>query len=210
MTENLSNTTQVELGKKTAIGTGARQSAFLGNRGMDNEIDRITRDMQRIYKEDDMPWVVTYSGGKDSTAVLQLVWTAIAGLEKTELHKPVYVITNDTLVENPIVSSWVKQSLDTMRQAAEKADLPIHPNLITPEVSKTFWVNLIGRGYPAPNTRFRWCTERLKIDPASEFIKTKVDKYGEAIIILGARKSESMSRAQTLKKYSSTSNPFLK
>ena len=132
---------------------------------MDNEIDRITLDMQRIYKEDDMPWVVTYSGGKDSTAVLQLVWTAIAGLEKSDLHKPVYVITNDTLVENPIVSSWVKQSLDTMRQAAEKAHLPIYPNLITPEVSKTFWVNLIGRGYPAPNTRFRWCTERMKISP---------------------------------------------
>ena len=53
---------------------------------MDNEIDRITLDMQRIYKADDMPWVVTYSGGKDSTAVLQLVWTAIAGLEKSELH----------------------------------------------------------------------------------------------------------------------------
>ena len=202
MTENSSNITQVELGKKTAIGTGVRQSAFFGDSGMDNEIDRITLDMQRIYKADDMPWVVTYSGGKDSTAVLQLVWTAIAGLEKSELHKPVYVITNDTLVENPIVSSWVKQSLDTMRQAAEKDELPIYPNLITPEVSKTFWVNLIGRGYPAPNTRFRWCTERMKISPTTTFIRKLTEagdiKHASVIILLGTRKAESAARSKRI------------
>ena len=62
-------------------------------------------------------------------------------------------------------------------------------------------MNIIGRGYPSPTRVFRWCTERLKIDPASEFIKNKVSQFGETIIVLGARKSESMSRAQTLEKY---------
>ena len=89
-----------------------------------------------------------------------------------------------------------------MRQAAEKADLPIHPNLITPEVSKTFWVNLIGRGYPAPNTRFRWCTERMKISPTTTFIRKLTEagdiKHASVIILLGTRKAESAARSKRI------------
>ena len=188
-----------------ATGSGITESAFAGDGGMDNEINRIVADMQRLYKEDTMPWVVAYSGGKDSTAVLQLVWTALAQLKKEELHKPIYVITNDTLVENPIVSSWVNTSLDNIQQEAENQGLPIQPNLLTPEVSQTFWVNLIGRGYPAPNRRFRWCTERMKITPSTEFIKklsTSGDaKHGSLIILLGTRKAESAARSKRITDY---------
>jgi 3'-phosphoadenosine 5'-phosphosulfate sulfotransferase (PAPS reductase)/FAD synthetase len=37
-----------------------------------------------------------------------------------------------------------------------------------------------GRGYPSPSTQFRWCTDRLKIHPVSNFIKSVADRVREA------------------------------
>ena len=72
-----------------------------------------------------------------------------------------------------------------MRIAARDQEMPIQPHKLTPEVADSFWVNLIGRGYPAPGQKFRWCTERLKIKPSNKFIRGVVQKYGEAILVLG-------------------------
>ncbi len=153
-----------------------------------------------LYLEDDVPWVIGYSGGKDSTATLQLVWLAIAELEESERKKPVHVISTDTLVENPIVAAWVTHSLQQINEAAGAASLPFVAHRLTPEVEDTFWVNLIGKGYPAPRHKFRWCTERLKIKPSNRFIRNVVRRSGEAILVLGTRKAESAKRASTMKK----------
>ncbi|MEJ0106151.1 MAG: DNA phosphorothioation system sulfurtransferase DndC [Bacteroidota bacterium] len=67
-------------------------------------------------------------------------------------------------------------------------------------MENTFWVNLIGKGYPAPNNSFRWCTERLKISPTTEFIKRKISEVGQAIILLGTRKDESSLRSRSIEK----------
>ena len=77
--------------------------------------------MQQLYLADQVPWVVGYSGGKDSTAILQLVWMALAGLPAEQRHKPVHVISTDTLVENPVVAAWVTHSLEVMAAAAARA-----------------------------------------------------------------------------------------
>lgn len=79
--------------------------------------------------------------------------------------------------------------------AAQEQQLPIKPHRLTPEVNDTFWVNLIGRGYPSPKPKFRWCTERLKIKPSNAFIRRMVRKHGEAILVLGTRKAESSGRS---------------
>jgi DNA sulfur modification protein DndC len=171
----------------------ARESAFVAL-GFDGTVDAILEEATTLYKADAIPWVVGYSGGKDSTAVLSLVWMMLARLPVEERFKPVHVISTDTLVENPVVASWVSQSLATMRSAAEAQQLPINPNRLTPDVESTFWVNLIGRGYPAPRPKFRWCTERLKIKPANAFVRRVVRENGEAILVLGTRKAESTSR----------------
>ncbi|MGW9351861.1 DNA phosphorothioation system sulfurtransferase DndC [Nocardiopsis flavescens] len=164
-------------------------------------VAELTAEIRELYTADEVPWVVGYSGGKDSTAVLQLVWLALQGLPAEERTKPVHVISTDTLVENPIVASWVSQSLDTMGQAAEEQGLPVRPHRLTPKVKDTFWVGLIGKGYPAPRPKFRWCTERLKIKPSNSFIRSVVDEHGEAILVLGTRKAESQIRARTMEKH---------
>ena len=175
------------------------KSAF-SSHGLRKTVELLIEEIKEIYLADQIPWIVGYSGGKDSTAALQLVWVALSQLEPDKLFKPVHVISTDTLVENPIVASWVTRSLELMRKGAEAAGLPIYPHRLTPTISDTFWVNLIGRGYPAPRPKFRWCTERLKIKPSNAFINSVVRRYGEAIVVLGTRKAESAVRARVMKK----------
>lgn len=171
-----------------------RPSAF-GPLGLKETLDQLHEDVQELYLADKIPWVVGYSGGKDSTATLQLVWSALAKLDPSQRTKPVHVISTDTLVENPVVASWVTHSLDLMGEAAVAQGLPITPHRLTPDPRDTFWVNLIGKGYPAPRPRFRWCTERLKINPSNKFIRGMVRQHGEAILVLGTRKAESSGRS---------------
>lgn len=179
----------------------AEADLLFAGRNLADVIAELTEEIRELYTADEVPWVVGYSGGKDSTAVLQLVWLALAELPVEQRVKPVYVISTDTLVENPVVAAWVAQSLDAMRASAETQALPIEPNRLTPEVKDTFWVNLIGRGYPAPRPKFRWCTERMKIRPSNKFIRSVVRRHGEAILVLGIRKQESQARARAMAKH---------
>jgi len=165
------------------------------------EIKKISKEIKDLYCLDDLPWVLGYSGGKDSSAVVQLIWYAIAELPPEKRTKKIYVITTDTLVENPIVSTWVRHSLKQMKSAAIEQQLPIEPHLLYPDVKDTFWVNLMGKGYPAPRHGFRWCTERLKILPSNRFIRDVVRINGEVILILGTRKAESIKRAVSMEKH---------
>lgn len=174
-----------------------RQSAFTA-KGFRSTIDALAQEIRELYLADTVPWIIGYSGGKDSTATLQVIWSAVAGLPAAERKKPIHVISTDTLVENPIVSTWVTRSLARMRAAAEEQSMPIIAELLHPEVADSFWVNLIGKGYPAPRPKFRWCTERLKIKPSNRYITSVVTKNGEAILCLGARKAESSARAKVL------------
>ena len=155
--------------------------------------------VRKLYLADERPWVIGYSGGKDSTAVLQLVWHALRGLEPDERSKPVYVISSDTLVETPAIVEHVEGTLDRINKAAVDQDMPFTAHKVVPEVDDTFWVNLLGRGYPAPYTGFRWCTDRMKIKPATKFIYDKIGKLGEVVVLLGARVDESISRGERMK-----------
>jgi len=169
--------------------------------GLKATIARLVAEVQGLYLADGIPWVVGYSGGKDSTAVLQLVWLALQGLPIAKRTKPVHVISTDTLVENPVVAAWVASSLDSIGTAAASDELPVQAHRLTPAIEDTFWVNLIGKGYPAPGPKFRWCTERMKIKPSNAFIRDVVRENGEAIVVLGTRKAESSRRSSNMTKY---------
>ncbi|MBD2147330.1 DNA phosphorothioation system sulfurtransferase DndC [Sphaerospermopsis sp. FACHB-1194] len=164
-------------------------------------IQVLTTEIQELYCLDAIPWVVGYSGGKDSTATLQLIWNAISGLPPEKRTKTIHVITTDTLVENPLVATWVKNSLKQMKIAAQEQGIPLEPHLLYPAVKDTFWVNLIGKGYPAPRNRMRWCTDRLKIKPTDSFIREVIQATGEVILVLGTRKAESVKRSITMAKH---------
>lgn len=180
-------------------------SAF-GESGLKSSIRQSIEHIKMLYKNDSVPWVVGYSGGKDSTATLQLIWYALQELsQEGKCEKKVHVISTDTLVENPIVSMWVGKSLQRMEEQAKTQGLPITPHRLTPAVKDRFWVNLIGKGYPAPRHKFRWCTDRLKISPSNTFIKNMADKNGEAILVLGTRKAESSARAASMDRFENSS-----
>lgn len=159
---------------------------------------------QYLYADDSKrPWIIGFSGGKDSTVLLQLVWKAIERVKGFSgiVARDIYVVCNDTMVENPIITNYVNKVLDKIEQAARDQDMPIYVKKTTPRLEDSFWVNLIGRGYPAPNSSFRWCTERLKVRPTSRFLLEQLDITGEAVILIGTRKDESASRAKSINKH---------
>jgi DNA sulfur modification protein DndC len=163
-------------------------------------IDDLYARIQRGYLADGRPWVIGYSGGKDSTVTLQSVWYALKKLPKEKLTKPIYVISSDTFVESPPIVNHIKKSIDDVNRKASVDNLPFQAHIVQPLIKETFWANMIGKGYPAPYSRFRWCTDRLKIEPANKFITDTVAKYGEVIVVLGVRKDESSNRAGHMNK----------
>jgi DNA sulfur modification protein DndC len=164
---------------------------------------KIIQKIQEQYLADSRPWVIGFSGGKDSTCLLQLVFYALMELPHEKLTKEVHVLCNDTLVENPKIVDFVSGQMERIQIHGEKLGLPIKAATVYPKLQDTFWVNLIGRGYPSPNRFFRWCTERMKINPTSAYIMEQVNKFGEVIILLGTRKDESFNRKKSMESYES-------
>ena len=179
----------------------------LGNKRINYIINELID--QYTLEDNNRPWVIGFSGGKDSTVLLTLTWMALLKVkndyENFLLGREVYVVCNDTLVENPIITNYVNKILDKIEKESLKHSLPIKVRKTVPRLEDSFFVNLIGKGYPVPNNSFRWCTERLKIKPTSRFveelIKSDEKSYNEAIILIGTRKSESQTRANSIKKH---------
>ncbi len=165
------------------------------------KLNDIYDEIRQVYLGDNRPWIMGFSGGKDSTCMVQMIWNALSELPAEKLHKKIFIISSDTLVESPKVVEQITSTLDMMENASKKTHFPVSTNLVRPVVEDTFWVCLLGKGFPAPSNLFRWCTERLKIRNADRFIQEKISQYGEAIVVLGTRKDESGSRQQLMNLY---------
>jgi DNA sulfur modification protein DndC len=146
------------------------------------------------YRADHEPWIVGYSGGKDSTAVVKLVFQSL--LRVRNRHKPVTVVYCDTGVEIPMAAALARKALSGLEREARAFDLPIYTKVVSPPLSERFFVKVIGRGYPPPTDKFRWCTDRLRIDPVTRFLESQ--KLSSATVVLGVRESESATRQLTL------------
>lgn len=147
------------------------------------------------------PWIIGYSGGKDSTLVVHLVFEMLMSLPPSQRMRKVHIVANDTLVESPLVVQHITESMDEIGSAAEAFGLPVITRITRPRPDQSFWVNLIGRGYPSPNRSFRWCTNRMKILPTSHYIKSQVGEAGQVILLLGVRRSESAQRRISVSRY---------
>lgn len=166
---------------------------------MFEEYEAIKKEMQLVYLHDQRPWMIGYSGGKDSTLLCQLVFEMLEALPEEKRTKPVYIVTSDTMVENPIVRDYMHKMNKAINDASKDKKLNIQAHIIYPEIRNTFWCLVIGLGYPTPEPPgFRWCTERLKINPSNTFTYNTIKKDGEIVILLGVRKAESSARARSI------------
>lgn len=149
----------------------------------------------------DKPWMIGFSGGKDSTLLAHLVLECLLAVAPDERKRRVFIVSNDTLVESPIFQSFVDRLLRQLSEGVAALRLPVEVIKTHPQIEESFWVNLLGKGYPAPNRTFRWCTDRMKIRPTSRFIRQVVSEKGEAILLLGVRRAESASRSGNIARH---------
>jgi DNA sulfur modification protein DndC len=172
-----------------------RQSAM----DLANEVKREIAS--RYQAPDTRPWIIAFSGGKDSTLMAQLVFEAVLSVPPRRRTRKIYVLSSDTQVETPQVVESVRTNVHLISESAASLGLPIEASIVVPETNDTFWVRIIGYGYPPPSRFMRWCTDRLKIRPSNKFILEKISEHGEVVILLGARYQESAARAKSLERH---------
>ncbi len=139
--------------------------------------------LEQLYNKNKR-WIVTYSGGKDSTALVVL------SLYMKTVHPDIdlNITYSDTMMEIPQMSVVAYSFL----QAIEKR-YPANVKIVYPDINDTYWVRMIGRGYPPPGPRFRWCTPKLKIKPSRKLHEDN------GLFITGLRMGESQQRDIRLK-----------
>jgi DNA sulfur modification protein DndC len=181
----------------------AQISAEAGVTALEQKLEAARAEIRDEYLQPhDVPWIIGFSGGKDSTLVLQLVVETVLDLPPSDRRRQIHVVSNDTLVEAPVVADHVDRVLERIGAGVRALGLPVQVVKTTPKADQTFWVNLIGRGYPSPSRTFRWCTDRMKIQPTSHYIRSKVAENGQVILLLGVRREESATRAVSVNRYS--------
>ena len=175
-------------------------------------VETTKNKIKRIYLQDNIPWIIGYSGGKDSTCATQIIIDTLLELkkEKSKLSKKVYIISSDTMVETPMIINTIERTINRINSLAKKNNLPVEASIVKPDYDRGFWANLIGRGYPCPNQTFRWCTDRMKIEPANKFTESVIGEYGEAVMILGVREGESNSRDRVLENHTIEGKDFMR
>ncbi len=159
----------------------------------------IIDEMTYVYKYDNRPWLIGYSGGKDSSLLVSLVIEMVMRLPEKERSKKIFIVTSDTGVENPIVKNYMHSSSAKINDFSKKCNANIKAEIIYPEIAQSFWSLVIGLGYPTPEPPgFRWCTERLKILPMNRYTNNIIEQLGEIILLLGVRKAESITRKRSI------------
>lgn len=173
--------------------------------------DQVVASVRDEYLSEvqDYPWIIGFSGGKDSTVVAQAVFEALLQIPPSRRTRSVHVVSNDTQVESPLVTAHLIKVQEAIQDMADGLRLPVKVKTTRPAPDKTFWTLLIGKGYPSPNQTMRWCTDRLKIQPTSRYILDHVSEHGAAIVVLGVRFDESESRRQSINRYKNLENSNL-
>ncbi|QJR12888.1 hypothetical protein DSM104443_03982 [Usitatibacter rugosus] len=164
-------------------------------------------EIQSLYRSSDRRWILGFSGGKDSTAVLKLVFNALLELNRP-LEKPVTVVYCDTGVEIPVIRDFVRKTLRNLSREVRDVDLPIETRCVQPRLSDRYFVKVIGRGYPPPTSKFRWCTNRLRIDPVQSVVRAIGGS--SSLVLLGVRYGESDARDKAMDKHLVPRTPFLR
>ena len=151
----------------------------------EEKVERTMEEMRR-YLEKYEVLIVGWSGGKDSTATIELAC-------QTFPEKQVYA-THVHLAgsENPIFRSFLEEKAKKLEQKYPNLQVKI----LTPR--ETYWVLTIGRGYSLPHRQKRFC-QRTKIDEAKKFVQQFHED--KAIQLIGIRAEEHYIRDHASKFY---------
>lgn len=112
--------------------------------------ENIVQEMLFVYKHDNRPWLIGYSGGKDSSLLVSLVVETVSRIAPQERTKKIFIVTSDTGVENPVVKRYMHYSSNKINEFSIKNNANIQADIIYPDVSQSFWSLVIGLGYPTP------------------------------------------------------------
>lgn len=154
-------------------------------------VDAARNIIEHYYRNEERPFQVGYSGGKDSTLVLQLVCEVA---DKNEWKNPVFVGYNKTGLEPIGKFERINKQLERMRKVG------INAGCSEPALKNRFWCMICGRGYSTPAFSLRYCTTCLKLQPNERYF-TKVAKESPSrgcLVIDGTRKEESKQRTKRL------------
>ena len=158
------------------------------------------------YARASTPWYIGYSGGKDSSAVLTLLFLALA--DAPTKSTPITILYVDTGVEIPPVRDLALSFLNAYQTECTSRGIPLAIAVVSPPLADRYLVKVIGRGYPPPTNKFRWCTRRLRTNPVNRFFRDSGAERG--ILLLGVRRGESASRDRTIARYSSSNHAYLR
>ena len=76
----------------------------------------IKDGLRKLYLEDPRPWLVGFSGGKDSTVLASLIFDVVLSIPAERRKKEVAVVCTDTRVEIPAIAEMIEGTLDRMRR----------------------------------------------------------------------------------------------
>jgi DNA sulfur modification protein DndC len=134
-------------------------------------------------------WAVAWSGGKDSTTLLTLLFHLLdAGrIQHPETLTVLYADTGLELL--PLYAS----ALEIQAKLRERG---VDVRTVRAPLDKRFLVYILGRGVPPPNNNtLRWCTRQIKVDPMAAELKRIFGERQEKVLTLtGVRQGESAIR----------------
>lgn len=139
-------------------------------------------------------WVVAYSGGKDSSLVLALFWSALKKGAPTGTR--LTVLYCDTGSENPLGAKLARDTLEGLDDEGKLLGINADCVIVRPDLERRLMVRIAGRGYPPPNTFFRWCTKDIRVRPVQNFLSK--DLGHNSVVVLGVRRDESVQRRRSL------------
>lgn len=143
--------------------------------------------------------IVSCSWGKDSSVVLALSLEALRQCRSDGIPvKPLYVVTSNTRVENPLIDLYYRGEAAKVRAWAEHHDLPVVVASAMPELSENYLVGMIGgqmiASVPGADQK---CSVNMKVEPLKRLKRRLLKKAGGshgAVSLIGKRWSESTSR----------------
>ncbi|HIQ39521.1 MAG TPA: phosphoadenosine phosphosulfate reductase, partial [Methanothermococcus okinawensis] len=149
---------------------------------LENEALDFIEHTYKVYKKKGYLFTVSYSGGKDSQVVLDLVTRVIS-------PDDLIVIFSDTTME----ISYTYENIEKTKKEYERRYPGLKFYITKPSKSAIeFW-----REFGPPSRIHRWCSTVLKTAPFTNFIRNFLDNNKRKIIVFEGVRTEESDRRST-------------